>query len=76
MPPGGEAADDQAGIGRRCEPDRNVESFVNQINGPLAYAQNHFDLGIRTEIFRDHRRDKLNDMRSRIDAQRAARRRL
>ena len=76
MPPGGEAADDQARIRRRSKPDRNVEAFVDDVDGPLAHVQIDLDVGIGFEELRDDRRDKRNDVGPGIDPQRAARRRL
>ena len=76
VPPGGEAADDQARIGRRRQPDRDVESLVDHVDGALAHRQIDLHFGIGGEKFGDDGRNVLHDMGGGIDAQRAARRRL
>jgi hypothetical protein len=76
VPPGGEAADNQTGIGRRRQPDGNIVSLVDHIDGSFAHGQINLDIGIGRQKSGNHRRDERNDMRGGIDAQRAARRRL
>jgi hypothetical protein len=76
MPPGGEASHDQAGIGRRRQPDRDVIALVDHVHGALSHRQVNLDLGVGVEEFGDYRRDELNDMGGGVDPQCSARRRL
>jgi hypothetical protein len=39
VPPGGKAADDETGIGRQRQPDRKIESLVDQIDGSLTMVR-------------------------------------
>ena len=44
--PGRQAAYNQAGIGRRRQPDCKVKSLVDQIDGSLAHPQIDLDVGV------------------------------
>jgi hypothetical protein len=62
VPPDGNAADDKAGIGRRRQLDRKVESLVDQIDGSLAHDQIDLDVGVGRQKYGDRRCDKRDDM--------------
>jgi hypothetical protein len=51
VPPGGKAADDETGIGRQRQPDRKVESLVDQIDGSLAHGQIDLGVGVGRQQF-------------------------
>jgi hypothetical protein len=73
VPPGGEAAEDETGIGRQRQPDRKIESLVDQIDGSLAYGQIDLGVGVGRQEFGSYRCDRRDDMGSRVDANRTAR---
>ncbi len=73
VPPGGKAADDETGIGRQRQPDRKIESLVDQIDGSLAHGQIDLGVGVGRQEFGSYRCDKRDDMGSRVDAKRTAR---
>ena len=76
MPPGGEAAHDQAGIRRRRHPDCDIKALLDDVDGALSHAQVDLHVGIGREEFSHHRPDELHNMGRGINPQRAARRRL
>jgi hypothetical protein len=73
VPPGGKATDDETGIGRQRQPDRKVESLVDQIDGSLAHGQIDLGVGVGRQEFGGYRCDKRDDMGGRVDAKRTAR---
>ena len=76
MPPCRETADDQAGIRRRREPDRQIKTFVDHVDLSFSHGQVDHDIGVGREKFGSRRRNERDHMGSGVDAQRAARRRL
>ncbi len=76
MPPWAESPHDQAGIGRRHGPDREIEALLDQIDQPLPRGHRDRSVRIEAEIFRYDRSDEAHDMAAAIEPQRAARRRM
>src|SRR5438105_7050563 len=54
--PGRQAADDQAGIRWRYQPDCEVESFIDHVDAGFAHQQFDLDVGISREELGDHGR--------------------
>ncbi|GCC47396.1 hypothetical protein chiPu_0031598, partial [Chiloscyllium punctatum] len=76
MPPGGDAAHDQAGIRRRQHAHREIVVLVDQVDIALADREVDLDLRIGRQELDDRGRQELRQMGVGVDAQRAARHRL
>ena len=73
--PGRQTADDQTGVGRRCQPECDVKSFIDHVDAGFAHHEFDLDFGISRKEFANEAHERY-DVSHAIDAQRSPWRRL